>query len=509
MTELINAWEQIKQNQSVRSNLSEIRRQIKQEETFDAWITIFDKEYSLVIALLQNEDAKTRKNAALLLGDSADGVYFGAEIGKEILEALKTAYENEKTLFVKSSYLQAFTDYDYREYLAWLHKEHQRLLNFTQNSEKQKHIHEQIHMISHLILQMEGNKKHLFCGEHILSDYVLVCDRTQIDYVAEQIQETLGVDCKTFSAGVMLQTDRLEDLLSIRIYHDLFYRIRHMTSLEADAAQAAKTILQAGFLQFLEERHQNVERTPYTFRVELKSKEADKHAKFMQKFIMELEHQSKGKLVNSISSYEVELRLIENKNGGFNCLVKLFTIKDERFAYRKESIATSMKPVHAALAVSLASPYMKKDAQVLDPFCGVATLLIERHKKVQANTTYGIDVFQEAIEKAKMNVEAAGQIVHFIQKDFFDFTHTYLFDEVITDMPFVTKNRSEQEIYQIYVRFFAQIPRYLKEDSVVILYTHNREWVEKLYHKNFEKLEHFRILEKAGTDLYILKKKLK
>ena len=48
----------------------------------------------------------------------------------------------------------------------------------------------------------------------------------------------------------------------------------------------------------------------------------------------------------------------------------------------------------------LAQPYLKANAQVLDPFCGVGTMLIERNKLAPANPMYGIDIFGEAIDKA-------------------------------------------------------------------------------------------------------------
>ena len=99
----------------------------------------------------------------------------------------------------------------------------------------------------------------------------------------------------------------------------------------------------------------------------------------------ELERLTRRRLINSPSDYEIELRLIENKTGRLNVLVKYNTINDTRFAYRKESVAASIKPVNAALFVELAKDYMIPDAQVLDPFCGVGTMLIERQMKVKAN----------------------------------------------------------------------------------------------------------------------------
>ena len=56
----------------------------------------------------------------------------------------------------------------------------------------------------------------------------------------------------------------------------------------------------------------------------------------MKKFVASLEEKSQGKLINSTSDYEVELRLVENKDGKFNVMVKLYTMEDHRFDYRKK-----------------------------------------------------------------------------------------------------------------------------------------------------------------------------
>jgi cyclopropane fatty-acyl-phospholipid synthase-like methyltransferase len=143
----------------------------------------------------------------------------------------------------------------------------------------------------------------------------------------------------------------------------------------------------------------------------------------------------KGKLLNTESDYEVELRLIERADHSVIPMLRLFTLPDQRFAYRKETTAQSTAAPLAALAAELARPYLKEGAQVLDPFCGAATLLIERCLAVPADPVYGIDHLAEAIGKAKENSVITEQVkhapIHFINRDFFDFTHEYPFDEII------------------------------------------------------------------------------
>ena len=372
-----------------------------------------------------------------------------------------------------------------------------------------KHIDEQIRVISDMIVSIEGGRKHEFTGFDVLSNVVLTTNRRYVDTVKEQLLELDGVDekcVKTFSAGVMMATDRIAEIMTIRTFDELLFRVAGITVLNSDVNKAAEQVANSALLKFLNKRHNNKDNRPYYFRVELKSK-MDMKAKsnFVKKFSSQLEGFTNRQLINSKSDYEFELRLIENKEGSFNCMIKLYTIKDERFAYRTESTSTCLKPVNAALIVELAKAYMKSDAQVLDPFCGSATLLIERNKKILANTSYGVDISGDNIVKAKINTENAGQIIHFINKDFFEFTHTYLFDEIITDMPFETSNKSKGDIKQIYKQFFANARNYLKGDGRIIMYTHNREFVKEFANvSGFYVLEHKIILEKAGTDLFIL-----
>ena len=197
---------------------------------------------------------------------------------------------------------------------------------------------------------------------------------------------------------------------------------------------------------------------------------------------------------------------MENKDGRFNVMVKLFTLEDNRFDYRKEVVAASIRPVNAALLVQVAKEYMMEDARVLDPFCGVGTMLIERQKKINADTSYGLDIFEEAIEKARRNTEAAGQLIHYVNRDCFTFTHEYLFDEIFTNMPFAQGRKTPAEIYDIYVRFFETAGELVTPNGMIMLYTHDKAYVDKLALKEgYVVLKKCQINVKEDTWLYVLK----
>lgn len=490
-------WNQILQNQDVRQSLSKLRQELKIAGSREALLYEIGGEEDKLTTLLQSEDAKTRKNAALLMGDLGS---------QEFLEPIYLAYEKEEKQFVKSSYLSAIGNFDYRNYTDRL-KERLELLNGVQVAEENlKHHMEETRELSALIIRMQGVKSHMFHGWNESYDIVLLTNRNCAEVTrAELLEHEPQAKTKLFGAGVLAQVPNLHWVNDIRTYQQLLFSINGMKTCTMEPLTVAEAIVNSDLLHFLGSGHKG--RPPFYFRVGLKSKrQLDAKSSFVKKVSSHIEKLSGRKLVNTTSDYEIELRLIENKESNCNILVKLYTWKDERFAYRKEVMPTSIKCVNAALTAALAKEYLKEGAQVLDPFCGVGTMLIERHKLVPANTTYGVDRQEEAIIKARENTEAAHQIIHYINRDFFTFEHEYLFDEVITNMPFQIGRTTDEEVYEIYERFFKKIASHLTEEGVLVLYSHDRTYVASLGSKNqFRLLKEYEISEREGTYVCILK----
>ena len=305
--------------------------------------------------------------------------------------------------------------------------------------------------------------------------------------------------------GVRVKTNHLNRLLPIRTYNELLFQIPGMVSCKPDADVAASVIAGSNLMALLENTHEGD--FPFYFRIGMKSRMTlSERSKFAKKVASKLEELTAHKLRNSTSHYEFEIRMIEGKSGDYYLLVKLNTIVDRRFSYREEFIPTSIKPVNAALLVELAKDYMIPDAQILDPFCGVGTMLIERQKVVKGNTSYGIDHSPEAIEKAIYNTNLADQIVHYISKDCFTFTHDYPFDEIFTEMPYATGQKTEAEIREVYEKFFPFAKRVLGPEGTIIMYTRNREYVKQFTVKsNFRILKEIKITQRPESYLMILK----
>ncbi|MEG1457918.1 MAG: methyltransferase [Acetivibrio sp.] len=489
-----DTYNQIKEGIEVRQNLSKLRQELKDTEQKRALLYQISGEDTLFEELLCHEDPKIRKNAALIMGQLEN---------TRFVKNLVEAYKKEGTLFVKSAYLTAIKEYDFREYLDFFRERLGNLSKEEVTEENKKHLNEEIRGLSNLVIMMEGTKHHVFNGYHKSSELILLTNRNFINKTIEALWEESQVTA--FNAGVMLKTDNLERVMEVRTFEELFFLVEGMKNCTMDPEEAARKIVEAGLVDFLKKRHEG--EVPFYFRIECKTKMLlDKKSAFTKKMAAELERLSNRSLINTTSNYEVELRLVENKSGMFNVMVKLYTLKDERFSYRKEVLPTSIKPVNAALVFSLAEDYLKEEAKILDPFCGTGTMLIERHKFRKANTMYGIDLFGEAIDKAKINTEAAHQIIHYIHRDFFDFEHEYLFDEIVTNMPTVTGRKSEEEIHSVYRRFFDKAKEHLENNGMIIMYSHNDKIVRNLIMRSEYHLEEeWEISKKEGTYVFAIR----
>ncbi len=483
---------ELTENKSVRSNLSALRQLVKDSDNKASAFEQVKSNESLFLGFLKNEDAKTRKNAALLLGDLA---YSNA------VESLYEAYSTENTLFVKSSYLQALAEVEVGDKLFDLKDKLEELLQEEPEPENKKHIEEEIRALRKIIIKAEGIRRHTpdIKGKNV--KVILFTNRTQRETVRRMI------DCGVASAhplGVQVETDNLEKLMQLRTYREMVFPLNIEGYLSDNPIEAATKIWNSDVLALLDGLHK--EAGEYYFRIECKSAmDLEKRSAFTRKLATELETLSKGQLINSTSDYEVELRLIANKEGKFFACLRLFTLKNPRFEYRKNAIATSIHPSTAALIMELAKDYLKEDAQIMDPFCGVGTMLIERNKKVPAREMYGTDIFGEAIAFARENTELAGMRVNYIHRDFMDFKHEYLFDEIVTNMP-VRGQKSKQEMDAFYGEFFEKVKSHLKKDAVVIMYTNEIGFVKKQLrlHKEFSLLQETCLQPKTDFNLLIM-----
>jgi tRNA G10 N-methylase Trm11 len=446
-----------------------------------------------LIRMLELPDPKSRKNVAQIIGilhiQSAAG-------------ALYNAYEKEETEYVKSAYLRALKNINIESFRTKLDSLRKSLSESAVSDENRKHYNEQMAAFNDLL--GSSVKKHTFIGANIMSE-VMLTTPSGLAYITA---DNMLMDTKrVLSMGVCARILKLDEVQNIRTYKELLFLVPNLKKVPYDAISAAEMIAGGELKNFLNSRHK--EKDPWGFRVSLFSKaDEKKKTTFIKDFSGELQRKSEGFFVNQPSDYEVEIRLLENREGSLTVMIKLFTIADKRFDYRQEFVSASIRPELAANLVYLAADYLKSGVQVLDPFCGVGTMLIERYKYRKASPLYGIDTYGDAIEKAKKNAKKSDTEIFFINRNYFDFKHDHMFDEIITNMPFSNRDSDQEKIEDIYRQFFEYSKKLLRKGSYVIIYARNIGAARRYSAKfGYELEKEVKISEKENSYLCIYKRK--
>lgn len=464
---------EIKNGIDVRRNLIEIKqagaRALKSEKLYDV---------SLFALLLKHEDPKVRKNAALIIGEAGED---------RLVAELYEAYENENTMFVKSAYLTALAKLPYEQYLDDFRMRKTALETMDIADEDVKHISEELKALKALVGDDKPAVGHIFNNPENPVRVILSANPEAVELLLKEIP-----GAERMFLGVSVTTTDVKKLSNIRIYRDMYFAINDLKG--CDKADLPKAIVMGNLMKLLDAMHGN-SKAPYRFRLTAKDVDlADIGAR--------VEALSKGRLINAPSDYEIEIKLLKSKEGHFGTLLKLHTWEDRRFAYRKETVATSMKLQDAALMVRLCEDYLKDKAQIIDPFCGVGTLLVERAKLMRPSHTYGTDTFGKAILAARENTKAAGMEFNYINRDFFDFTSDYVFDEIITQMP--SLEVSEEDAF--YKRFFEKCMDIMADDGIIIMCADRKNLVKKhlRLNKNFKLIREFVLNEKNETFVWVI-----
>ncbi len=490
-------YEELKKNQNLRENLSLLRSESREKEARDA-LREQPGIQELLCGFLSDEDPKVRRNAALLLGDLQLD---------EAVDALYEAYQREETLFVRSAYPAALAKLDIGDYFDALKEQRDALAARPVAAEEKKHVAEELRELDRLITEVEGIPHHTFTRFQKEHMFVLTTNREQRQVTideASELKRALGKTAEPHSLGVRVITKDMNTLTLLRTCREILLALPAPEGIGANPAAAAAAVWKAGVLKLLEECHEPA--GAFYYRLEVKSTmELAERARFAKRFAAELSHLSGQRLINSVGEYEVEIRLIEKKEGGYAAFLKLLTVPMRRFDYRKHALPVSVHPAAAAMFMMLAEPYLKEDALILDPFCGVGTMLIERDIRVPAGDKYGIDTFGDAVRMARENAAAAGEQINFINRDYFDFRHDQLFDEIVTDMPMRGKKTKEEQDL-LYEKFFEKSAQILAPGGVIVMYTNESGFVKKQLRlrEEYRLLEEYCIREKTGFFLFVI-----
>lgn len=479
--------EELLKQENTRQNLSRLRSLIKEHECKVQAYELLKEHDDLLISFLASEDAKTRKNAALLIGD--------LQIS-HLADDLFKAYESENTRFVKSSYLTALLQLDIPQLVPKL-VDKKKLLEQTEiTEENRKHVDEELREINKILIKYNGIKRHTPILEGVRAELLLTTNKLHREIVRRQlpIKET-----KLHPLGVIVKTDNIRLIMKVRTYRQMYFMINTEGLLSGNEREMASQLWKSDMYDILRRMHR--EPGPFYYRIE-----SSADGEFQSRLSAALDRLSGGKLINSANNYEIVIKLIQTRDGSYFPCLRLCSVKDDRFTYRKNVLSTSIHPSTAALLVELAKPYLKENAQIMDPFCGVGTMLIERKLAVPAREIYATDIYGDAIEMGRENARIAKTGINFIHRDFFDFKHDYKFDELITDMPVRGKQtRSEMELF--YERFFDKAKQILAKGGIIVMYSNEIGFVKKQIRlrPEYKLLQETCILDKKGFYLFVIR----
>lgn len=487
-----NTYKNLLEKENIRENLSQLRKFIKDEENKNRLRELIVNVEDIT-QFLENEDPKSRKNAALLLGD--------LEL-QEAKDAIYKAYVQEDILFVRSHYLAALNQLDVQDLVPEFIDILDEKLHEEVEPDNEKHINSEIAALRKIIIRYQGITRHRFVVKEDKTKVVLTCNRG----VRQIVKQTLGnVRTGLHPLGVLTETADLQGLLQNRNYREVLFPLSLKSLLPNEPREAARMLYEAGIYDFIRKYHEGPE--DFYFRVELRNHmNLDERSQFNRKFGTELEKLTKNRLVNSASDYEVEIRLIGTTEGKLYPSCKFYTLKDTRFNYRKKALSSSIHPSTAALIMKITERYLKEGAQILDPFCGVGTMLIERNKSVYAREMYGIDTYGQAVEYARENAYCAQERINFINRNYFDFRHDYLFDEIITDMPVRSPRVTRRDLDFIYGKFFEKSREVLTRNGIIVMYTNEIGLVKKnlRFHHEYRMLQDVPMQDRSDYHVVVL-----
>lgn len=490
-----------------------------EEEIRDFYALLLDR-IDLFPPFLKDSDAKTRKNAALLLAellpfldDSRDPAQKKYLEQKQIISReLFSAYSKEETLYVRAAYLKALSACDCRPYLSDLRDRLTWITEEDWKEEDRKHIREERRALESILSSYEGSV-HSFRQFRKSYEMLFLAEKA----LRPNLVRDLGGNARETAGGVRVRLSDERLLETIRYYKESWFLIPVKKNFVLTMDRIGEIPSSTALLSLLDDLlvlrgsdDGEKRRDPYSFRLEIRSKDQEDQVEgWIKRAGYELEETSHGRLRNLPGNYEFTLILIKKRDGSFAPFLRLNATDrpfDQRFSYRIYSEASSTAPIKAAEAVEMIRPYLGERAQIIDPFCGVGTLLIERDKALSAREIYGTDTFGQAIREGRENAEKAGVRINFINRDFFDFRHDYLFDEVITECPDLYGKTAEEKD-SFYRSFFDQCIRITTDRSILFLLSKEEGQIQKQIRLHPE-LKLVRTMElRRRQNIYIIEKR--
>lgn len=467
----------LKTGESKRRILSEARKVIREAGDGAEYKGLFDSDsegIDLILDCLDSEDAKTRKNAALLIDDLRSRMAMPDSVSETVRDRLFNAYLSEETCFVRPDILKALSSFDCALFKGKLKERLEEIRTPDENDPNLVHIRSERRELEKIIeAGEEADGRPFFKGfDGRPYEMILLCDREYRDAAAE----ITGHGARPVPMGVRVSCGDYSIIEKCRLWKDALFMIPRKKDVVLDERSIFHLVENTGIMRLIDRMSGSGGSECFRFRLEITGS-SSVPGTMVKKIASALEESSKGRLLNIAGNYQFTIVLREKENR-FIPYIRTRNEWDKRFDYRKNTEPTSMTGVSAACFVETVRPFLKKDAEIMDPFCGVGTLLIERDKAVRAREIYGTDTYGHAIAGGRENADRAGVRINFINRNFFDFRHDYLFDEIITEMPDLY-GRTIDEKNKFMKRFFESADRITNDGAVIMILTGESSLIKK------------------------------
>lgn len=404
---------------------------------------------------LANDDAKVRKNAAVLLGALGEAA---------AVPALVQALEREGQQFVRPSLILA---------LGALGGKQARQAIQTLPEPQGAHAQAESEAIQKALSRLAPQKALHFTGLTQPTPVLLVPVSGLFDSLADEAAQ-LGITLDKQGTYARTQCADLDTLFAMRCFQEALLPIASDIAYTPEAVYGAVQ----PFYQALCAMHSG---STFATRLELRNAKGINRRSFASRFFALADAEQ---FHNSPSSYDIEIRVVGSGNR-VQVYGKLHTYTDERFAYRQGSVAASIHPAAAAAALRCHHKLLQPSARVLDPFCGSGTMLVERHMLGETAALHGVDISRPACAIARRNAKTARiAAMPVYNRDIVGFQADEPYDEIISNMPFGNRvgNHSDNEV--LYRKFVMQANSLLRDGGLMLLITTEKKLLKQCVRQN-------------------------
>lgn len=406
-------------------------------------------------SLLADTDAKTRKNAAILLGALGETRY---------VPLLTAALEVETQQFVRPSMilaLGALGGAQARQTIA--------ALPLPEGDDR--NIVAERDAIQKARSRLSPQQSRVFRGLDRAYTWLLAPVNGLLGALLDEARDAHMHVVPTPMNVLAVRTDAYESLFTLRGFYEILLPVAQNVPVSPQAFAQALAAAQTHAV--LNRMHEGD--GPFALRLEMRGAAVDRGA-FARAFFKQTPAEQ---FFNAPSSYDIELRAFV-RNGKAMLCVKLHTVADPRFAYRLDTVPASMHPAAAAAVLYAHRDCLKPSHRVLDPFCGAGTLLIERGKRMGAQSLTGVDISASAWRIARANAHQAGLHAKVFNRDIRGFHSDVGFDEILCNMPFGHRVGSHESNEALYDAVLAQWPALLRPQGFVLAITNEKALFRQL-----------------------------